>query len=140
MGLRACALKKREVELADRQVLNWASEVLENVIQEFCEDCFCGGEYGDTACTWEVQKDEFKNMIGQVEKLTDDEFQERFGRTASDPSDKVTRTVMIDALKTLYEDGLQAGKANPHARKAPSLHAVRPPDRTNARIRPTFRR
>ena len=110
MGLRACALNKREVELADRHVLNWGSEVLENVIQEFCEDCFCGREHGDTDCTWEIQKDEFKDMIGQVEKLTDDEFQEKFGSPAFDPSDKITRTVMIDALKTLYEDGLQAGK------------------------------
>lgn len=109
MGLRACALKKREIELGDHSVLNYQSILLEAVISEYCEDAFTGADFGDISCTWEVQKDEFKDMIDSVEALTDEEFETKFGGKSMDPDNTVTRTIMVDALKKLYEDGIQAG-------------------------------
>ena len=110
MGLRACAIKKREIEYGDYSVLNWQSQMLDAVIKEYCEDAFTGYDFPNTDCTWEVQKDQFKNMIDRVSELTDDEFQEIFGGYSISPEDKVTRTEMVDALKKLYEDGIKAGK------------------------------
>lgn len=110
MGLRACALKKREIELGDNAVLNWANNELDAVINEFCTDFFTGGnDFGDTDCTWEVNKDEFKEMIDKIENLSDEEYNEIVKGTGVFADDEPSRETMLEALKALYEDGVQAG-------------------------------
>lgn len=110
MGLRACALKKREIELGDSAVLNWASEELDAVISEFCEDYFTGGDYASTDTTWEVDKEQFKEMIDKIENLSDEEYNEIVRGTAVLAGEEPSRKTMLEALKALYADGVQAGK------------------------------
>lgn len=112
MGLRACALKKREIELGNNTVLNWASEELEAVISNFCEDYFTGRDYADTDTTWEVNKEQFKEMIDKIENLSDEEYDEivEGTRTYVFADEVPSRKIMLEALKALYADGVQAGK------------------------------
>ena len=115
MGERACALKKREIELGDNAVLNYASAELNAVISEFCEDYYTGGDesfHGDTSATWEVDKTQFKEMIDKIEKLSDQEYNEiirGMNATQENVNKEPTRQTMLEALKALYADGIQVG-------------------------------
>ena len=109
MGLRACALKKREIELGDSQVLNWESDTLAAVINYFCNDAYTGGDYDSTDTTWNVDAQQFKEMISEVEKMTEEEFQEEFGGYSVFADDKISKATMVSSLKKLYEDGKQVG-------------------------------
>ena len=42
MGLRAKAIKKYVVEYGEAEGFNYDSERLENIINDYCEDFYCG--------------------------------------------------------------------------------------------------
>ena len=83
MGLRATVIKKYEVEYGKAQGFNYGAEEIASIIYEFCSDYYVGDD-GCGGCSydamWEVDKDEFADMIKKIKKLTDEEYKERFSR------------------------------------------------------------
>lgn len=83
MGLRATVIKKYEIEYGNTQGFNYGSDVLANLIYEFCSDYFVGDDgYGgsNTDAIWEVDKDEFANMLKEIKGLSQEELDDILNR------------------------------------------------------------
>lgn len=81
MGLRATVIKKYEVEYGNTQGFNYGASELADLIYEFCEDYYVGDDgYGgnNTDSIWEVNKEQFANMLEEIKDMSDDDFEERF--------------------------------------------------------------
>lgn len=79
MGLRATAIKKYDIEYGNTQGFNYDSETLDNIISTFCEDFYNGddGFGGDsTNEIWEIDKEQFKQMIADIDGMSDEEYNE----------------------------------------------------------------
>lgn len=80
MGLRATVIKKYEVEFGNANGFNYDPETLDNIISEFCDDYYCGNdEYGGltTDTFWEIDRNQFCEMVDQLAEMTEEEFNER---------------------------------------------------------------
>lgn len=80
MGLRATVIKKYEVEFGNANGFNYDPETLDNIISEFCEDYYCGDDgYGglSTDAYWEIDRNQFCEMVDQLAEMPDEEFKER---------------------------------------------------------------
>lgn len=91
MGLRATVIKKYEIEYGNTHGFNYESGTLADIIYEFCADYYVGDDdFGgyNTDEIWEVGKEDFKYMLSEIRKMTDEEFEEVF-------SDRVGREEVI---------------------------------------------
>lgn len=80
MGLRATVIKKYEVEYGNANGFNYDPETLDNIISEFCEDYYCGDDgYGglSTDSFWEIDRNQFCEMVDQLADMPEKEFNER---------------------------------------------------------------
>ena len=80
MGLRATVIKKYEVEFGNANGFNYDPETLDNIISEFCDDYYCGDDgYGglSTDAYWEIDRNQFCEMVDQLAEMPDEEFKER---------------------------------------------------------------
>ena len=80
MGLRATVIKKYEVEYGNANGFNYNPDTLSNIISEFCDDFYCGDDgCGGTSTDtiWEVDKEQFRDMVDQLEEMPTKEFNER---------------------------------------------------------------
>ena len=80
MGLRATVIKKYEVEYGNANGFNYDPETLDNIISEFCDDYYCGDDgYGglSTDAYWEIDRNQFCEMVDQLAEMPDEEFKER---------------------------------------------------------------
>lgn len=87
MGLRATVIKKYEIEYGNTQGFNYGASELADLIYEFCEDYYVGNNgYGgnSTDSIWEVNKEQFADMLGEIKEMTDDEFEDRFPHIEED--------------------------------------------------------
>ena len=73
MGLRATVIKKYEIEYGNANGFNYDNYTLANIIGCFCDDYFCG-EDCNTDSIWEIDKEEFKEMVDRIKNLSDEEF------------------------------------------------------------------
>jgi hypothetical protein len=83
MGLRATAIKKYEVEYGNTQGFNYDVDTLSNIISEFCEDFYNGDDgFGGNSTNeiWEIDKEQFKQMIADIEGLTEEGYNELMDR------------------------------------------------------------
>ena len=107
MGYRAHALTKREIEYGSGE-FNWQTDKLKGILRSYCPSSFFG-EYEDGE-DWEISKDEFKKMLEEIEGGTKEDFCKktriRFGLS----KDEMTYENIVSALRTLYEQGCEAGK------------------------------
>lgn len=80
MGLRATVIKKYEVEYGNANGFNYDPDTLSNIISEFCDDFYCGDDGCGGASTdtiWEVDKEQFKDMLNELREMPKGEFNER---------------------------------------------------------------
>ena len=77
MGLRATSIKTYKVEYGDHSGFNYDAETLANIISEFCDDFYNGEDYADTNVIWEIDKDQFADMIESIKAMSEDEFNEK---------------------------------------------------------------
>ena len=80
MGLRATVIRKYEVEYGNANGFNYDPDTLNNIIGEYCDDFYngddgCGGASVDTI--WEVDKEQFKDMLNELREMPKGEFDER---------------------------------------------------------------
>ena len=81
MGLRATVIKKYEVEYGDTQGFNYEADELAGLLTDFCDDCFvgddgCGG--CDTNPFWEVDKEQFTQMLAEIRDMDAHDFSEDY--------------------------------------------------------------
>lgn len=105
MGLRATSVKKYEIEYGDVQGFNYDPDTLNNIISEFCDDYYCGGGDLSTDTIWEVDKEQFKNMLNELCEMPEDEFNERMEEDWFCGDDKpYTKKEVTDLFKGYYND------------------------------------
>lgn len=80
MGLRATVITKYEIEFGGANGFNYDPETLSNIIADFCDDFY----YGDDGCGelstdayWEINKEQFTDMLTELVAMDDSEFKSR---------------------------------------------------------------
>lgn len=100
MGLRAYVIKKYDVQYGERSGFNYGADFLSRLIGEYCEGAGLGGDYNDYDAIWEVDKEEFANMVAELEKLTDEEFKAKAeNEWGADEDDNYTKSYVIELFK-----------------------------------------
>ena len=80
MGLRATVIKAYKVEYGNANGFNYNADTVYNIISEFCDDFFAGDDgYGgvSTDAIWEVDKEQFADMVQELREMGTKEFNER---------------------------------------------------------------
>ena len=80
MGLRATVIKKYEVEYGNANGFNYDPDTLDNIIGDFCDEYYDGeDDFGccSTASNWEIEKHQFEEMVEELQKMPEEEFNER---------------------------------------------------------------
>lgn len=111
MGLRATSVKKYELELGNHSGFNYGAETLRNIICEFCDNFYFGGDY-DAASTdviWEVDRKEFASMIDRIGMMYDDGFMRMmkehwFVGIRPEDAETYTREYVLDLFKGFLAD------------------------------------
>ena len=103
MGLRATVLKTYKVEYGTRCGFNYGADYLAELIEHFCEDAWLGGEYHDTNCFWEVDKEEFTAMIRDIARMSDEEF-DQIGEDYKEADDGYTREYVLEVFRGWLEE------------------------------------
>ncbi len=106
MGLRATVIKKYEVEYGNANGFNYNPDTLSNIISEFCDDFYAGNDDcvgNSTDAIWEINKEQFRDMVNQLEEMPTNEFNERmigswFWGTFSDEK-PYTKNYVLDVFK-----------------------------------------
>lgn len=105
MGLRATSVKTYKIEYGDHSGFNYDPYTLSNIIGEFCDDFYngddgCGGLSTDDI--WEVDKEQFAEMIGDIKKMNADEYKE-FIEKCHSPVSGYKNTYTKEDLLKLFE-------------------------------------
>lgn len=77
MGYRLHTQIKHEIEYGETEAFNYDTELIDNIICDLCEDCYRSDEYAPK--DYEIDKDEFKQMIDTLKDMTDEHFNETYG-------------------------------------------------------------
>lgn len=80
MGLRATVIKTYKVEYGNANGFNYDPGTVSNIISEFCCDYYngddgCGGM--STDAIWEVDRNQFREMVDQLAEMSTEEFDQR---------------------------------------------------------------
>lgn len=78
MGLYATAVKKYEIEYGHTQGFNYDVDGLYGIISQFCDD-FYSGDVADPNVIWEIDKTQFREMIDEIERLSEEDYDELIG-------------------------------------------------------------
>ena len=73
MSIRAHVLKKYDVKYGSCG-LSWGQDFLIAITNDYIDDYYTGGEYNCDNCIWEFNKDQFKTMVEELDKLTEEEW------------------------------------------------------------------
>ena len=82
MGLRATVIKKYEVEYGDTQGFNYEYIELADLIQDFCEDSFVGGDDSggcNPDAIWEINRGQFQEMLNEIKRMEPFRFKDEYG-------------------------------------------------------------
>ena len=80
MGLRATVIKTYKVEYGNANGFNYNADTVYNIISDFCDDFYAGDDgYGgvSTDAIWEVDRNQFCEMVDQLANMTKKEFNQR---------------------------------------------------------------
>ena len=80
MGLRATVIKTYKVESGNANGFNYNADTVYNIISEFCDDFYAGDDgYGgvNTDTIWEVDRNQFCEMVNTLADMPTKEFNER---------------------------------------------------------------
>lgn len=106
MGLRATVIKTYKVEYGNANGFNYNADTVYNIISYFCGDFYAGDDgYGGVSMDsiWEVNKEQFSNMVNELSEMTTEEFNTRmeedwFQGTFSDEK-PYTKKYVLDVFK-----------------------------------------
>ena len=76
MSTRAHVLKKYNVQYGS-EGLSWGQDFLKDITSEYIDDSYTGGEYCCENCVWEFDKDQFKAMVDELDKMTEEEWNQK---------------------------------------------------------------
>lgn len=111
MGLRATVIKTYKVEYGNANGFNYDCSTVSNIISEFCDDFYSGddgyGGYNENTI-WEVDKEQFSNMVRELKEMPEEEFDKRmeedwFSSTFSDDT-PYTKIYVLDVFEGWLEE------------------------------------
>lgn len=73
MSTRAHVITKYEVKYG-REGLAWGQDFLNAITGDYISDSYTGGEYNCDEAIWEFNKDQFKAMVDELDKMTEEEW------------------------------------------------------------------
>ena len=77
MGLRATSIKKYEIEYGDYSGFNYDPDTLINIIGEYCNNFYFGGDEISTDAIWEIDREQFADMIEKIDALSEEESNDK---------------------------------------------------------------
>lgn len=98
MSIRAHVLTKYEVEYGACG-LSWGQDLLIAITSDYIKDSYTGGEYNCDSCIWSFGKDEFKAMVDELDKMTDEEWNNKCNEEWSIDPKEYHREDVVDLFK-----------------------------------------
>ena len=74
MGLRATSITKYEVEYGGVQGFNYDPDTLAGIISHYCDNFYDGQDCPDTDVIWEIDKEQFADMVASLEGMSEADF------------------------------------------------------------------
>ena len=103
MGLYATSVKQYAIEYGDTRGFNYDPDTLEDIIRKYCDDIYLGeGNSGlsSTSAIWEIDKDEFREMINLIENLPQRDFED----SISHRNKSYDKDYVVSLLKGFLKD------------------------------------
>jgi len=104
MGLRATSVIKYEIEYGNHSGFNYDPDTLGAIIDDYCDDFYSGEDYHDTNVIWEINKDQFKDMVSELEDMTEEEFNARMEESWGNGDEAYTKKYVVGLLKGFLDD------------------------------------
>jgi len=103
MSVRAHVLTKYEVKYGSCG-LSWGQNFLIAITSDYIDDSYTGGEYNCDSCIWEFDKDKFKTMVDELDKLTEEEWDKKCEEEWGDPDHDYHKEDVVDLFKTWLKE------------------------------------
>ena len=104
MGLRATSITKYKIEYGGVQGFNYDPDTLGAIIDDYCDDFYSGEDYHDTNVIWEIDKDQFKDMVSELEQMSEEEFNARMDESWGNGDEAYTKEYVVKILKGFLTD------------------------------------
>ena len=102
MSTRAHVITKYEVKYGC-EGLAWGQDFLKAITCDYIPDAYTGGEYGCENCVWEFDKDQFKEMVKELGKLTEEEWNTKCEEEWGDHEHEYHKEDVVPLFKTWLE-------------------------------------
>lgn len=103
MSTRAHVIKKYDVKYGSCG-LSWGQDFLIAITNDYIENSYTGGEYNCDSCVWEFDKDEFKAMVDELDKLTEEEWAEKVKDEWGEDPDEYHKEDVVDLFKSWLKE------------------------------------
>lgn len=101
MGYRLHSQKMHVIKYSDAAHLNYQVDAFDAMVTEFCPDRWTNGDaFGNCPTEYEIDKEDFTNMISKIKGMTQEEFDAYdFGFDK-----EVTVDYLVDVLESLLKE------------------------------------
>lgn len=105
MGLHATIIKKYDVQYGDAGGFNYGAGFLAELIGEYCDCSYLGGEYNAMEGFWKVDKTEFTDMVETLKAMPAKEFNKKaIEEWGAAKSDGYTKSYVLRVFKNWLEE------------------------------------
>lgn len=98
MSTRAHVLTKYEVKYGSGG-LAWGQDFLLAITADYIGDSYTGGDCQCDSCIWEFNKDEFKSMVEELDKLSDEEWDKKCEEEWGDHNHEYNKEDVVPLFK-----------------------------------------
>lgn len=102
MSIRAHVLTKYNIKYG-AEGLSWGQEFLKAITSDYIDDSYTGGEYTCENCVWEFDKDKFKDMVDELDKMTEEEWDKKCEEEWGDHEHDYHKEDVVPLFKTWLE-------------------------------------
>lgn len=103
MSTRAHVLKKYDVKYGSCG-LSWGQDFLIAITNDYIDDSYTGGEYNCDSCIWEFDKDQFKDMVDELDALTEEEWDKKCEEEWGDKDHEYHKEDVVDLFKSWLKE------------------------------------
>lgn len=100
MGHRLHAQKIHVIEYGSTEAFNWAVEEIDNIITDLCPSHWSDDMEHGNPTNYEIDKEEFANMISTLEDMDDEYFEDTYLYVYSE----LTREYVIETFKSFLKE------------------------------------
>ncbi len=103
MSIRAHVLKKYDVKYGSGGLV-WGQDFLIAITSDYIPDAYTGGEDRCENCVWEFDKDQFKEMVKELDKLTEEEWNTKCEEEWGDHNHEYHKEDVVPLFKTWLKE------------------------------------